>query len=519
MLVWDPAHPGAGRPSWAATTARCVAVAVLPDGRVVTGGDDGRVLVWDPALPARPGGAGPPRRPGEGGGGAGRRAGGHRRVRRAGAGVGPGPSRAARPSWAATTARCVRWRCCPTGGWSPAETTGGCWSGTGCSRRGPAELGRHDGGVRAVAVLADGRVVTGGYDGRVLVWDPARPGRPGRAGPPRRRGERGGGAARRAGGQRRARRAGAGVGPGRIPGDPAELGRHDGWVNAVAVLADGRVVTGGDDGRVLVWDPAEPGRPGRAGPPSRRGAGGGGAARWAGGQRRARRAGAGVGPDRSRRDPAELGPHDGGVGAVAVLAGRAWWSPAGPTGGCWCGTSTRPGRPGRAGPPRRRGAGGGGAGRSGRVVTGGSDGRVLVWDPAHRGAGPAELGAHEPVCVRWRCCPMGGWSAAETMGGCWCGTPDPWRGPAELGSHHGGCGRWRCCPDGRVVTGGLDGRVLVWDPTRPGSARSSSAPTTAGCRSGGAARWAGGHRRRPTGGCWCGTRSQADTKVVQLSCW
>ena len=40
---------------------------------------------------------------------------------------------------------------------------------------------------------------------------------------------------------------------------PAELGRHDGWCGAVAVLADGRVVTGGYDGRVLVWDPAHPG--------------------------------------------------------------------------------------------------------------------------------------------------------------------------------------------------------------------------------------------------------------------
>ena len=63
--------------------------------------------------------------------------------------------------------------------------------------------------------MADGRVVTGGSDGRVLIWNPAR----------------------------------AGTGP-------AELGRHDGWVRAVAVMADGRVVTGGDDGRVLVWDPA-----------------------------------------------------------------------------------------------------------------------------------------------------------------------------------------------------------------------------------------------------------------------
>ena len=109
------------------------AVAVLPDGRVVTGGDDGRVLVWDPAQPGA----------------------------------------------------------------------------------GPAELGRHEGAVGAVAVLPDGRVVTGsgfGGNGRVLVWDAAQPG-----------------------------------------AGPAELGRHELWVGAAAVLPDGRVITGGN-GRVLVWD-------------------------------------------------------------------------------------------------------------------------------------------------------------------------------------------------------------------------------------------------------------------------
>ena len=87
--------------------------------------------------------------------------------------------------------------------WDPAEPGAG-----------PVELGRHDGGVSAVAVLPDGRVVTsGGYGGRVLVWDPAEPG-----------------------------------------AGPVELGRHDGAVNAVAVLPDGRVVSGGDDDQVRLWD-------------------------------------------------------------------------------------------------------------------------------------------------------------------------------------------------------------------------------------------------------------------------
>jgi WD40 repeat protein len=65
--------------------------------------------------------------------------------------------------------------------------------------------------------MADGRVVTGGADRRVLIWDPASPGT-----------------------------------------DPAELGRHGGPIRAVAVLPHGRVVTGGLDQRILVWDPADP---------------------------------------------------------------------------------------------------------------------------------------------------------------------------------------------------------------------------------------------------------------------
>ena len=67
--------------------------------------------------------------------------------------------------------------------------------------------------MTAVAVLPDGRVVTGGRDGRVLVWDPAEPG-----------------------------------------AGPVELGRHDRRVEAVAVLPDGRVVSGSSDRQILLWD-------------------------------------------------------------------------------------------------------------------------------------------------------------------------------------------------------------------------------------------------------------------------
>lgn len=62
-------------------------------------------------------------------------------------------------------------------------------------------------------------MVSGGHDGRVRIWDPAR------------------------------------------PGIASELGTHDGRVMAVAVLAGGRVVSGSQDGRVRIWDPDRPGTP------------------------------------------------------------------------------------------------------------------------------------------------------------------------------------------------------------------------------------------------------------------
>jgi WD40 repeat protein len=75
-----------------------------------------------------------------------------------------------------------------------------------------AELGRHEGPVSAVAWSSDGRVVSGGDDGRVLLWDPA------------------------------------------VPGKPAtELGRHEISVIALAWSSDGRVVSGGEDRKVLLW--------------------------------------------------------------------------------------------------------------------------------------------------------------------------------------------------------------------------------------------------------------------------
>ena len=283
------------------------AVAVLPDGRVVTGGR-----------------------------------------RRAGAGVGPGRRQApARSSWAATTARCAAVAVLPDG----RVVTGGrrrAGAGVGPGRpgAGPVELGRHDdSAVPAVAVLPDGRVVTGGdrRAGAGVGPGPARR-RPGRARPPPRRGNCGGGAAGRAGGHRRERRAGAGVGPGPPGAGPVELGWHHGAVFAVAVLPDGQVVTpasaagcGCGIRPARTGDPSQPPARSNLAVPQRLGGDrGGGAAGRPGSQRRERRTGACVGPGparslagRARPPRRRLG--DRGGCAAGRPGGQRRVGPSGPT--------------------------------------------------------------------------------------------------------------------------------------------------------------------------------------------
>ncbi len=238
------------------------ALAVSADGRVVTGGADGRVLVWDPDAPGS----------------------------------------------------------------------------------NPVELGRHVSLVAALAVSADGRVVTGGADERVLVWDLGVPG-----------------------------------------SNPVELGRHSAAVSALAVLPDGRVVTGGADGRVLLWDLSNP-----------------------------------------RISPLELGYYDGPVRALAVLP-------------------------------------------DGRVATGGTDGRVLVWDPGGPGSSPVWLGRHSAAVSALAVLPDGRVVTGGADGRVlvWdLAVPDS--SPVELGRHSAAVSALAVLPDGRVATGGADGRVLVWDPSAPG---------------------------------------------------
>ena len=262
------------------------------------------------------------------------------------------------------------------------------WTTRRASRALSGELGRHHHPVAAVAVLADGRVVSGGADGHVLAWDPTRPG-----------------------------------------AAPTRVGRHRGAVNAVAELADGHVVTGGADGQILTWDSDDPGA-----------------------------------------IPAEAGRHRDAVAAVAVLGGR-WVIAGGYDGQLLVWDATRP----RAGPARLSQHAG--AVRAvtvltdGRIATvGGHDGQVWIWDLDHPGVVPVGLGRHDTIAYAMavladgRVVTVGGYDGQILVRN----PHHPETRPDELGRH--GCVVRAVAElkDGRVVTGGDDGRVLVWDPAGTG---------------------------------------------------
>ena len=390
VLVWDPAVP-ASKPIQLGHHDRGVlAMALLADGQVVTGGRDGRVLVWNPTMPG-----GKPVNLGKGKSGV-------------------------RVMTVLPDGRVV------TGGRDGRILI---WDPTAPGRA--DRLGDHPGGVPALAVLPDGRVVTGGRDGRILIWDPTAPGRADR------------------------------------------LGDHPGGVPALAVLPDGRVVTGGRDGRILIWDWAISG------------------GRQAGLDHRARGVlaitmlndgrvvtGAEDGWvqvwDPAARDvgPVKLGRHsrrayeaNRGVVAMARMGdqrvvtggkdGRVLiWNPAIADGG-----SVKLGRHDQLQAIA--------VSTNGRVVTGGGDGRILIWNPASLDNGPTKLGDQHPVRA------IAALPDGQVVTGGENGRILIWnlttqgQGPLKLGDHQG-LGAIAILPDGRVVTGGEDGRILIWNPVTPG---------------------------------------------------
>ncbi|WP_329484275.1 trypsin-like peptidase domain-containing protein [Kribbella sp. NBC_01484] len=478
VLLWDSATPGAQPVELGRHDDRVWAVAVLTDGRVVTGGEDNRVLLWDPVTR----------------GGEPVELGRHDDIVAAVAVLPDG--RVVTGGW---DNRILLWDPATPGG-EPVELgrhdshgrhgstvaavavlpDGRVVTGGGDSRvllwdpatagAEPVELGRHLSAVAAVAVLPDGQVVTGGGDNRVLLWDPATPG-----------------------------------------AEPVQLGRHDDMVSAMAVLPDGQVVTGGWDNRILLWDPVTPGaEPVQLGRHDDR--------VWAVAVLPDGRVVTGAADNRvllwnpatPGSEPVELDRHDGEVKAVAMLPGGRvvtgvgdrvlLWDPATPgaepvelgrhDGMVWVVAVLPDGRVVTGGAdnrillwdPATPGAEPVELGRhdgmvwvvavltDGRVVTGGADNRILLWDPATPGAEPVELGRHDgmvwvvAVLTDGRVVTGGGddrillWDPAT-----------PGAEPVELGRHDGEVVAVAVLPDGRVVTGGVDNRVLLWDPATPGA--------------------------------------------------
>ena len=390
VWVWDPAavampiqlvgHRGIVR-----------ALAVLPDGRVVSGGDDRRVLLWDPdTIDA-----------------AAVELGHHGRGVRALAVLPDGRVASGSDDWRVLV-------------WDPGRVGAG-----------PVGLGRHEGSVRALAVLPDGRVVSGGEDRRVLLWDPAA-----------------------------------------VEADPVELGGHGCTIRALAVLPDGRVVSGAEDGRIRMWNPATELIKYRwpSGAP---------AGTFVGfGRHSSRLRAVAVLPDGrlvSGGDdwirvwdlaleyivPVGLGRHDGMTRALAVLPdGRVV------TGGE--DSRVRVWDPAMAASPVELGSNGGrplavAVLPDGRVVTGGHDGQVLVWDPA-QGATAIVIGRHDGTVLALAVLPDGRVVSGGRDGQVLVWDPAQGAPPIVIGRHGRAVGAVAVLPDGRVVTGGRDRRVLVWDP-------------------------------------------------------
>jgi WD40 repeat protein len=383
LRVWDPAAPGTA-PVELGFHDSCVwAIAELPDGRIVSGEHDGRLRVWNADAPdAAPVELG--RHPG------------------------------VRAAVALADGRVV------TGGvdkrvmmWDPASPGAA-----------PVRLGRHRSQVHAACVLADGRVVTAGRDKQVLMWDPSAPG-----------------------------------------AAPVRLGRHKGEAKAVAALSDGRVVSAGYDGWVLMWDPSAPGAsPVKLGFADDNW--------WQVGE--LPNGWVVVGGNWElllwdRKDPGaapvRLGPPESSVVAMAVLqsgqvvtcTGRQvlMWDPAVPrsdSDGWEHGDESV-----YAVAPLQ----------DGRVITGSDENyRVLIWDNGV----PAELGRHAGVVVAAAALSNGQAVTGGHDGQVLLWNPDaPGVAPIELGRHEQSVLAVAELPDGRVVTGGSDGRVLVWNPDAPGT--------------------------------------------------
>lgn len=355
VLVWDEHALEAGPIALGRHAGAVRSVAVGPGGLVVSGGDDHRARLWDQSRPGvivdqtnRLGG----------------------RVMT----VAMAPDRSV--VMAGTDSMLYRWHprsSDPLPDSDPAPTR---------SDHRPAEFGSHHDVVRAVSIVRDEMVVSGGDDGRVLLWRARDP---------------------------------------RI--DRIAIGRHDGPVRAVASVPDDQAISGGQDQRVRIWDLREPrlsvtesGIP--TGPANAVCISPDGCVLVGGADKRVW-----MWDSADAAAPVELGRHDSPVMAVTALP-------------------------------------------EGQIVSCGADSRLLAWDRAKPGKAIL-LGKHAGAVL---CALTSGWVVSGGYDGRICRW-DVCQGsrPIVLGTHPGPVAAVAALENGRVVSGGTDGDVRIWDPGTPGA--------------------------------------------------
>jgi WD40 repeat protein len=213
-----------------------------------------------------------------------------------------------------------------------------CWTTRKTSQALSRELGRHDSFIRAMEVLADGKLAVAD-DHRVLIWDPAS-----------------------------------------SAASPIELG--DRAEAAEVIVADGRVITAQADGRPLIRDPA-------------------------GAKTAPAEFGGRVIPGSRSQTPLESVLPDGRT-VKSTLPSTLLVNE--PDAGCWRGREMSCAVTALAALP------------DGRAVVGMQDGSVGIWDAGTMGAWPAEIGRHDDQV-----------SAIAVL------------------------------PDGLIATGSYDRRILLWN--------------------------------------------------------